>query len=147
MDPPHALPYVTAHQLLKELPGSAIDSLVAAAGPDSQLGMLQLRHVGAALARRPPDAGARATVPGEICMFALGIVPDEDAVAVVQRSLKSVVDILAPSQVGVFPSFVEQPADASEFFDPMRWARLRRIKAQYDPDDVFKGNHHVPPPT
>jgi FAD/FMN-containing dehydrogenase len=40
---------------------------------------------------------------------------------------------------------VEEPADASEFFDAMTWARLRQIKARYDPDDVFKGNHHVPP--
>jgi hypothetical protein len=145
MDPPEPLPYVTAHQLLGELPDSAIDSLVAVAGQSSQLGMIQLRHVGGALARPHPEAGVRATVPGEICMFALGIVPDEAAAPVVQRSLKTVVDILAPKQVGVFPSFVEQPADASEFFDPTTWARLRGIKAQYDPDDIFQGNHHVPP--
>ncbi|MGN6168404.1 MAG: BBE domain-containing protein, partial [Solirubrobacteraceae bacterium] len=30
-------------------------------------------------------------------------------------------------------------------FDPTTWDRLRRIKAQYDPDDLFKGNHHVQP--
>jgi hypothetical protein len=25
------------------------------------------------------------------------------------------------------------------------WARLREVKAAYDPADVFAGNHHVPP--
>jgi hypothetical protein len=40
---------------------------------------------------------------------------------------------------------VEEPADTSEFFDAMTCARLRRIKAQYDPEDLFKGNHHLPP--
>jgi hypothetical protein len=145
MDPPVPLPYLTAHQLLDELPGSAIDSLVEAAGQASQLGMLQFRHMGGALARRPRGAGVRATLPGEVCMFALGIVPDETAAAVVQQSLKSVEEILEPNQVGLYPNFVEEPADTSEFFDAITWSRLRRIKAQYDPDDLFKGNHHLPP--
>jgi FAD/FMN-containing dehydrogenase len=145
MDPPDPLPYLTAHQLLDELPISAIDPLIAAAGPRSRLSVLQFRHMGGALARRPPDAGARATLPGEICTFALGIVPDENAAAAVQRSLNTVEEILAPNEVGRYPNFVDEPADASEFFDPTTWARLRRIKAQYDPDDLFKGSHHVPP--
>jgi hypothetical protein len=145
MEPPNPLPYLTAHQLLDELPSSAIDPLVAAAGRDSQLAMLQFRHMGGALGRRPPEAGARATLPGEICMFALGIVPDETVGTVVQRRLKTVEEILAPNQVGLYPNFVEEPADTGEFFDATTWARLRRIKAQYDPDDLFKGNHHVPP--
>jgi FAD/FMN-containing dehydrogenase len=78
-------------------------------------------------------------------MFALGIVPDETVGTVVQRRLKTVEEILAPNQVGLYPNFVEEPADTGEFFDATTWARLRRIKAQYDPDDLFKGNHHVPP--
>jgi hypothetical protein len=145
MDPPEPLPYLTAHQVLDELPGSAIDSLVAAAGAESQLGMLQFRHMGGALARRAPEAGARAMLPGEICMFALGIVPDENVAAVVQHALNTVEEILAPNQVGRYPNFVEEPADASEFFDARTWDSLRRIKAQYDPDDLFKANHHVSP--
>jgi FAD/FMN-containing dehydrogenase len=52
---------------------------------------------------------------------------------------------VAPHAVGEYPNFVEDPADASAFFDPETWARLRRVKALYDPRDVFKGNHHVPP--
>jgi FAD/FMN-containing dehydrogenase len=44
-----------------------------------------------------------------------------------------------------YPNFVEEPADASAFFDPAAWARLRAVKAAYDPADVFVGNHHIPP--
>ena len=48
-------------------------------------------------------------------------------------------------RTGDYPNFVEQPADASAFFDADTWARLRAVKAAYDPSDLFKGNHHIPP--
>jgi hypothetical protein len=31
------------------------------------------------------------------------------------------------------------------FFDSETWARLRAAKADYDPADMFVGNHHIPP--
>jgi hypothetical protein len=40
---------------------------------------------------------------------------------------------------------VEAPTDASSFFDEVTWARLRKVKALYDPAEVFKGNHYIPP--
>ena len=33
----------------------------------------------------------------------------------------------------------------ARFFDADTWARLRQVKALYDPSDLFKGNHHIPP--
>ena len=78
-------------------------------------------------------------------MFALGLVVDEPSEIAVGRSLAAVGNALRPYRVGDYPNFVEDPADASEFFDGETWARLRDVKAAYDPDDLFKGNHHVPP--
>jgi Berberine and berberine like len=70
---------------------------------------------------------------------------DEASAAAVRATLDAVEDALRPHQVGHYPNFVEEPSDASAFFDPDTWARLREVKALYDPDDLFKGNHHVPP--
>jgi FAD/FMN-containing dehydrogenase len=140
------LPYLSAHQLLGELPPSAIDDLVAAgAQPGSPLGLLQLRHLGGALARRGPGAGARATLPGEIQMFSIGVVPDEASAEAVRATLEAVEDALRPYHAGYHPNFVEHPADASAFFDSDTWTRLRELKTLYDPDDLFRGNHHIPP--
>ena len=50
-----------------------------------------------------------------------------------------------PWRAGDYPNFIEKPADASGFFDEATWARLRRAKAQYDPADLFRGNHVIPP--
>jgi len=149
MDPPDPLPFLTGHQLLDDLPAEGVDALLAAAGPGSDSGtsliMVQLRHMGGALARRSPGAGARATLPGDVCMFAAGLVPDESSAAAVERSLRGVEDALRPYRAGEYPNFVEEPADASAFFDAETWARLRAVKARYDPSDLFKWNHHVPP--
>jgi FAD binding domain len=147
MDPPDPLPYLLAHHLLDDVSSSAIDDLVAAAGPQSgsPLTMVQLRHMGGALGHKAPWAGARATLPGSISLLSLGVTPDEPAVAAVEASLETVQEALRPWRVGDYPNFVEEPTDASAFFDPDTWSRLREVKALYDPADMFKGNHHVPP--
>jgi FAD/FMN-containing dehydrogenase len=145
MDPPDPLPYWTAHSLVDELSGSAIDEIARLSRPGSTLALLQLRHMGGALARSAPGAGARATLPGEISVFSVGVVPDAATEPVVHAELDALSAAVAPHRVGDYPNFVEEPTDASAFFDAETWARLRHVKALYDPQDVFKGNHYVPP--
>jgi hypothetical protein len=147
MDPPDPLPYALGSDMLDELPAPALDDLLAVAGPgsDAPLAMIQLRHMGGALARREPHAGARATLPGTISMLALGVVEDDESAAAVDAAIGAVRRAVRPHRAGDYPNFVEEPSDASAFFDEQTWARLREVKALYDPADVFKGNHHVPP--
>ena len=147
MDPDDPLPFVSATSLLSDLPSAGVDALVSAAGPGSgsPLTMVELRHLGGALARRSPAAGARATLPGTVAMFALGVAPDEAAAATARTYLDSVERAVLPYRTGDYPNFVEAPSDASAFFDAGTWARLRQVKALYDPSDLFKGNHHIPP--
>jgi hypothetical protein len=149
MDPLDPVPFHLAHQLLDELPGEAIDEVIAQVGPGSGHGetmtMLQFRHMGGALAREAPGAGARATLPGEVCMVALGVVFDEGADAGVREALGDIEAAVLPHRAGDYPNFVEVPADASTFFEPRVWTRLREVKAIYDPSDLFSGSHHVPP--
>jgi FAD/FMN-containing dehydrogenase len=147
MDPPDPLPYLTTHHLLDSLSADAVESLLAAVGPGSgsALVMVQLRHMGGALGRVAPDAGARATLPGEIALLGLGLVLDEESGRAVDASREALYDAMLPYRAGDYPNFVEEPADASAFFDAETWERLRWVKALYDPEDVFKGNHHIPP--
>jgi hypothetical protein len=139
MDPREPLPYRFKHSLIDELSGSPIDAVTRATG----LAIVQFRHVGGALSRVAPGAGARATLPGEICVFALGVVPSAEVQPEVDAQIDGVLAAMAP--VGHYPNFVEQPADATAFFDPATWARLRAVKAEWDPQDVFKANHPIPP--
>ncbi len=145
MDPYDPVPYHFTHQLLERLP---VDDVLAEIGPESGRGpavtLLQLRHMGGALGREARGAGARATLPGEVCAIALGVVPDPSLDAPVRAGLAALDAVLRPHRAGEYPNFVETPADAARFFSPEAWARLRAVKAAYDPTDLFAGNHHVP---
>jgi FAD/FMN-containing dehydrogenase len=149
MDPPAPLPLVTTHQMLGALPAEALDEMLEIVGPEGPAGtnvaMFQLRHMGGALARRAPGAGARATLPGEVSLFALGVPADAESAADIGAALAMLRHATSPYAVAEYPNFVEEPAEVSGFFDEVTWARLRAVKAAYDPADMFRGNHHVPP--
>jgi FAD binding domain-containing protein len=144
MDPREPLPFRSAHALIDELPAAAIEDVARIAGRGSSLALVQLRHMGGALSRHEPGAGARATLPGEICVFGLGVVPDAAAEPAVVSELAALSAAVAPRRVGHYPNFIEQPVDARGFFDAGTWERLRRVKALYDPQDLLKANHRIP---
>jgi FAD/FMN-containing dehydrogenase len=147
MDPPDPLPFVSTTALLSDLADGGVDELLAAVGPGSgtTLAMVELRQLGGALGRRRPGAGARATLPGTLALFALGVPEDEASEATIKAYLESLDRAVRPYRTGDYANFVMEPTDASRFFDADTWARLRQVKAHYDPSDLFKGNHHIPP--
>ena len=59
MDPSDPLPFVSTTALLSDLPSAGVEELVSVAGPGSgsPLAMVELRHMGGALARRSAGAG------------------------------------------------------------------------------------------
>ena len=147
MDPPDPLPFVTTTALLTDLPGAGVDELVAAVGPESgtNLALVELRQLGGAFGRETPGAGARATLPGALSLIALGVPEDEASEAAARGYLQALDRAVEPYRVGDYANFVMEPTDTSRFFDADTWARLRQVKALYDPSDLFRGNHHIPP--
>ena len=148
MDPPEPVPFASTTALLSDLPAAGVDDVVAAVGPGSgsPLPLVQLRQMGGAMATAPEGAGARATLPGSVSMFALGVAADEESAAVTRTYLDSLQRAVTPYNDGAYPNFVEaHAADARAFFDEETWVRLREAKSAYDPDEMFKGNHYIPP--
>lgn len=145
MDPVDPVPYLSAHALLGELPEQGIDELVAAAGPGSGSTLLsvEVRHGGGALAREAPGGGAVTSLPGSFVMFGVGALMAPEMLAPLEASLEKLGGALAPHQVGRYVSFTEQAHDVAEIFEAATLERLRSLKAQYDPDGVFRANHAV----
>jgi FAD/FMN-containing dehydrogenase len=146
MDPTEPLPLRSTTALVDDLTPAGIDELLSTVeAAEAPLPLVQIRHMGGALRRRADGAGARATLPGEYCVFTLGVVPDASFVAPVQAALRSVDAVLDKYRVGKYPNFVEEPADAQQFFDDPTWSRLGQVKAAYDPANLFRGNHRIAP--
>ncbi|HEX4669403.1 MAG TPA: FAD-binding oxidoreductase [Solirubrobacterales bacterium] len=145
MDPREPMPYASEHSLLGELPATAIDDLVLAAGPGSgsTLASVELRHTGGALARAGEHHGAIATLPGSFAMFAVGLAADPATTAKTGADLGRVAAALRQHEAGHYLNFVERRSEAESFFPGAVGERLLAAKDAYDPERLFQANHEI----
>jgi FAD/FMN-containing dehydrogenase len=147
MDPEDPVPFAMDGQMLDELPPAAIDAIVEAAGPDSgsPLLSLELRLLGGALTRTPPDAGALPCLDHAFLTLGVGMVMNPDIASSITAHLDVVSAALKPWDSGVkYANFVDVPIDTRECYPPETFDRLREIKARYDEDQLFRANHPIP---
>jgi hypothetical protein len=147
MDPPGPVPGSGDGSLLDELPGDAIDALVAAAGPGSgsPLVSVELRHLGGALGRAEDHHGALAALEADFGLYAVGITPDAASVAAVNARIEVVTGAVSEwSADRRFLNFSERPS-GHEAFGPEALRRLRAVKTLVDPEDVIRSNHPIAP--
>jgi hypothetical protein len=147
MDPPDPLPYYGEHLVLGDLPAAAIDDFVAAGGPGSgsTLDSIEIRHVGGALGRGGEGHGALDKLPGEFVYFGVGLTADDAQDAATRRDLHRVTGALRPYRSGSYLNFEEDPADPAAFYGAGTYRRLREVKADVDPAELFLANHPIPP--
>ena len=148
MDPDHPVPYISDHTMLRELPDTAIEAVVLAAGEHlgSPLLLVDIRQLGGALGRAPAGAGALSHLDGAFAMFGVGVATNDQMATAVDTHLALVTDALAPWDAGNrYLNFVDRPDDPARFFEPHTYQRLREIKAAYDPDELFRANHAIAP--
>ncbi len=130
--------------MLDALPAEAADAFVDLGRPGGPLMMLELRHLGGALSR--PGTGALRRLDGQYVMFALGVPMDPAMVPAIDAHLALAAAAMQPYGRGKgYANFSETPTDAATFYGDEAYARLRRIKADVDPGDLFQGNHEIAP--
>jgi hypothetical protein len=144
MDPEHPVPGLGDHALLHGLSAEAVDRLVDACGPGSGSPLLsvELRHAGGALAR--PGSGALGSIPAQYVLFAVGALMAPSMagpIRVYQARAKAA--LAASTSRRQYPNFADRPADPAAFYGEEVHARLIRVKAQLDPDDLFRGTHEI----
>lgn len=147
-DPPRPVPGIDDHMLLADLTEEAIDAAVEVAGADSGSPLLsvEFRHLGGALGRQSTDAGATAMVDAEFAMFAVGMAMDASMAAAVAGHMPVVKRALRPWDSGrEYLNFAGHRTDASRLWPADVYQRLRLVKDDYDPDDMFRSNHPVTP--
>jgi FAD/FMN-containing dehydrogenase len=145
MDPEQPMPGISDSMMLDGLSEETVDRFVDATGPGSgsPLLLVELRHLGGALARYA--GGALSRFDGEYLYFAAGIPMDPAVVAALEAHFAIVGSVLAAQSSGNhYLNFAERPVDPVAFYGEQTYARLRAIKAEVDPLEIFRGNHEIP---
>jgi FAD/FMN-containing dehydrogenase len=117
-------------ELLEALPDAVIETVVTA---DAPVSTVEVRHWGGAMARPAADAGpvGHRDVPLSVILDAH--VPELAAA-------------LAPHATGgSFLNFLADPARTETAFTAANHARLREVKAAYDPDNLLRIGHAIAP--
>ena len=144
MDPEGPTPSVSQSVVLRELPASAVDSLLAAAGPESGSSLLaaELRHLGGAMGR-PADA-ALASVSGAYVGFFLGIAPTPEIAAAGLADATRAVAALSPWASGArYLNFDDNAVEVAAGYRPEAWQRLALVRERVDPNRRLVANHPV----
>jgi hypothetical protein len=112
----------------------------------SPLVSFELRHIGGALGREEPGHGAIASLSGRFLTFGVGIVFGEESFLMNRATLNRVRELLTPYNTGrKYLNFTEQETDPALFYAPETWGRLRALKAEVDPAQIFRANHSIDP--
>ncbi|GAA0925708.1 FAD-binding oxidoreductase [Nonomuraea longicatena] len=146
-DPPAApLPVHERSGLLRRLP---VERLLAAAGPDAALppGMVEVRHLGGALARRPAAPNAIGHRDAAYTLFLASPAPADQAAAVGAAQQKVMDALTGDLTGGMLPAFTSASDTAPErvrtAYEPETYARLRKLKRRHDPHNLFRANHNL----
>jgi hypothetical protein len=145
-DPTDPMPFWERGRLLRELPEAAVDTLLAAAGPDVDipLVLVELRLMGGALARQPRVPNAVSGRDAAFSMFVLGpLVPGlEEIVPAVGGG---VLEAMSPWLTGTsqlnFLGDALTPEAVGMAWAPETHRRLLAVKAQVDPANLFCNGH------
>lgn len=64
-----------------------------------------------------------------------------------RETVRTELDAIAHGRLSAYTNFADPASapDATVFYAPESWHRLRALKAQWDPANVFAGNHNIPP--
>lgn len=123
------------------------DLIDAVAASYRALGMsvLMIRSLGGALNRVHPDATAFGIRDSEVLIISVAFLPPDDAAAM-QAARQQWVPF-EPHSTGSYLNFLEGPsADAvGRVYPPATLERLRQVKNEYDPENLFRCNHNIAP--
>ncbi len=154
MDPVDPLPARSHAELIADLSPGTIDDLVALAGPDSgsPLVMTEIRQLGGALDGPAGSLSPMAHSRARYSLNAIGVTPDAAQTAAVAAHLDRLRTTMRPHATGEeYLNFLDldgaTPDRVRAAYSTADWTRLTRLKARYDPDDVFRFNRNIPLPT
>ena len=113
----------------------------------AQMAIAQLRVLGGAVARVPVEATAYAHRKRRVLGNVVALYQHREEAAVHAAWAGGLAAALSQGEPGAYGNFVgdEGPARVRDIYPGPAWDRLRAIKARYDPTNLFRLNHNIPP--
>ena len=120
------------------------------AATDAPMRAVQLRVLGGAMGRVAPDATAYAHRSARIMAIVVSFYEGAEGGADFEVRRAWVADLVAGLDQGVPGAYVnflddEGPERVRAAYPGPTWGRLAAVKARYDPTNLFRRNHNVPP--
>lgn len=136
--------FVGGNGFVPDLSDAALDAFVRALDREVPT-MLLLRALGGAFSRVPTDATAVAHRDGRALVAVNGILPadaTDDQVAAARAGVDEAIAFTSGAYSNFSPEFGD---DVTAIYPPATLDRLRAVKREIDPGDVFRASHHIAP--
>lgn len=112
----------------------------------AMMAICQLRVLGGAVSRVPDDATAYNHRKHQILANFVAVYLNPQDAAEQEAWTEETVAALPTGGDNVYVNFLGPVgSDGVQHAYPGVWERLTQVKAQYDPDNFFRGNHNIPP--
>jgi FAD/FMN-containing dehydrogenase len=146
LTPPPGIQVVTRSAFVNQGSVSAVLEILAEVGTSPGSPVMSVRSVGGAVSRVADDATAYAHRQAEL-MFVTTTVGPKPALEAAKPGLDALWGRLAPHVSGAYANFLASATeeDVAAVYPPETYRRLAAVKRQYDPGNLFAGNHNVRP--
>ncbi|MBT2497843.1 FAD-binding oxidoreductase [Agromyces sp. ISL-38] len=137
--------FVGGNGFVPDLSDEALDAITAAFDREVPT-MILLRGLGRAFSRVAPEATAIAHRDAEALLIVNGVLP-ADATPEQVAAAKAGSDAALAFTTGTYGNFSVERGDEviRAMYPPATLERLRRVKAELDPGNVFRQNHNITP--
>jgi hypothetical protein len=137
--------FVGGNGFMPDVSDEALDAIAAAYDRDVPT-MVLLRALGGAFSRVAPDATAIAHRDAEALFIVNGLLPADstpEQIAVAKAGTDAALAFTNGTYGNFAPERGEQVIEA--MYPPATLERLRRVKAELDPGNLFRQNHNITP--
>jgi len=148
-DPPFAGTFESATALLGDFDSAGVHALLEHVGPHVPVPhVVEVRHLGGRLAQAPAIPNA---VGHRDARYAINVVSRLERAEIIdvrpahERVLKAIAPWTTGGQALNFMNGENDAENVAAAYDPEDYRRLTEIKAVYDPGNMFRLNHNIPP--
>jgi FAD/FMN-containing dehydrogenase len=147
-DPDYHPMAVSLNLLMRQVGDDEANSIIGyLEESDAPLRVCQIRVLGGAVARVPADVTAYAHRKSPIMVNVAAFYEGDADKPAKEHWLADFAKALDQGDSGAYVNFVndEGPTRVRAAYPGATWDRLRRIKRQYDPQNLFRLNQNIPP--